>query len=96
MHAYLGLFVWIISLILIFFLFWLILGYDSWQSFCMAILISLLILIIIFPWNFDRKHEDKDCENWHNTAFIFLVGFSIVILVAYIIGTFLIGSFSYY
>ncbi len=88
MHPYLGLFVWVIALIIIFFLFWVILGYNAWQSFVMAILISLLILIIIFPWNFEHKHEDKECENWHNTAFIFLVGLSLVILVAYIIWTF--------
>ena len=89
MNPSLSLFVWFVVLLIIIFIFWLLFGYDLWPSFIMAVLISLVILIIIFPWNFERRHDDEDCVGWQRSAFFLLVGLSVLFLIIYIISTYI-------
>jgi len=91
MNPSLALVVWFFVILIIFFIFWIWAGYTAWESLAVATLISLIILIILFPWNFEHHHKDKDkdCNNFGQTGFFIIAAISIVILIAYIISTFI-------
>ena len=86
----LALVVWFVVLILIFLIFWYFIGYGTWLSFIMAVLIALIALIILYPWNFEHRYMDAhECKNWIDSLFGLIVIISLVILIIYIIGTYL-------
>ena len=85
----LSLLVWFFVLIIIFFVFWYFLGYTAWPSFAISILIALIILIAIFPWDFNNRHPHvRDCDNWSHKLFGLLIVLSLIVLIFYIIGTY--------
>jgi hypothetical protein len=89
MNPGLALVVWFFAILIVFFIFWYLSCYTIWESLAMATLISLIVLLILFPWNFEHHHEDKDCHHFGNSAFYIIIAISIIILVAYIISTYL-------
>src|SRR5437762_3968324 len=89
MNPSLALVVWFFAILIVFFIFWYFAGYSFWQSLTMATLISLITLIIVFPWNLEHHHADKDCHHFGNSAFVFIVVLSLIILIGYIISTYI-------
>ena len=95
MTPQLALIVWFFVILIILFIFWWFSGCDAWQSLAAATLISLFVLIILYPWDLndrghhsnDKKDKNKKCFNY-NWIFGLLVLISLVILVAYIVSTF--------
>lgn len=90
MNPALALIIWFFVIIIVFFIVWYFAGYTVWQSLAAATLASLIVLIILFPWDFEnRRHRgDGECDNFGKTGFYIIVGISIIILVAYIITTY--------
>ena len=89
MNPSLALIVWFFTVLIIFFVFWWLAGYNGWESIAMATLISFIVLIILFPWNFEHHHSDKDNHHHGRTAFYIIALVSIIILIAYIISTYI-------
>ena len=87
MNSALSLIVWFFTILIVFFVFWWWFCHDAWKSFAIATLLSLLVLLIIFPWNLEHRFKDNDCHRSGDTAFFIIVAISIIILIAYIIST---------
>lgn len=89
MNPALSLLVWFVVLLIVFFIFWWLAGYSGWQSFVVAVLLALIGLLVVFPWNFERHHQDSECKPWGHDVFFVIVLTSITILLAYIITTYI-------
>jgi hypothetical protein len=89
MNSSLSLVVWFFTIIIVLFIFWYLLGYGVWQSLMVATLISLFVLLIIFPWNLEHHHNEKDCHQTGHTVFYFILAISVIIIIAYLISSLL-------
>ena len=88
MNPALSLLIWFIAILIVFFIFWYLAGYSAWGSFVMAVLISLIVLVVLFPWNFGNHHNNVGCDHFGTGAFYGIVLISITILLAYIVITY--------
>jgi hypothetical protein len=89
MNPALALVVWFFVIIIVFFIFWYLAGYSVWEAITMATLLSLIVLLILFPWNLEHRHGDDECEHFGRSGFWFIVAASLIILITYIISTFI-------
>ncbi len=89
MNAGFALIVWFFVILIIFFIFWYLSCYSAWKSLAMATLISLIVLIVLFPWNLEHHHRDADCDRPGESAFFIILVISVVIIIAYFLSTYM-------
>ena len=85
MNPYLSLIIWFVFFVIIFFLFWYFCCFDSWKSLCLSVLFSLIVLLIIFPWNLEHHERDQFCSHSGQNGFYVIIALSIVVLIGYIL-----------
>lgn len=85
----LALIVWLVIIIVIT-IFIHFCGYSWWASFVIGVLIGLIVLLCIYPFNFENRYGDLDrddieCIDTCSNILLYVVIFSILILIAFII-----------